>query len=108
MFVGPIVLDKCKISWSSLNRFRDIPPEAVGGDIFDSFFALTSDQKYNDVISGVTVDNVGVDVRVKFDNSRLNGLWGMNEQDEAYPNSVSPKNECSLYFGRCHTSYSPQ
>ena len=41
MFVGLIVLDKCmKFRGSSLNRSREMPPEAVGGGIFDSFFAF--------------------------------------------------------------------
>ena len=46
MFVGPIVLDECvKFHGPSLNRSNEIPPEAVGGGIFDKFFfATTSDQ----------------------------------------------------------------
>ena len=44
--VGPIVLDKlAKFRGPSLNRSPEIPPEAVGGGIFDSFFASTSDRK---------------------------------------------------------------
>ena len=46
-FVRPIVLDKyvkfrdlCK-NWSP-----EIPPEAVGGGIFDSLFAIISDRKW--------------------------------------------------------------
>ena len=42
----------------------------------------------NDVMSGGSVDNVGVDVRVKFGDSRSNGFRDTNEQDEASPNNV--------------------
>ena len=42
MLVGLIVLDnRVKFCYSSLNRFRGIPPEAVGGAIVDSCFAIT-------------------------------------------------------------------
>ena len=45
-FVGPIVLDKCvKFRDPHLDRSREIPPEAVGGSIFDKFFAVISDRK---------------------------------------------------------------
>ena len=37
-FVGPIVLDKyVKFHDPSLNYSREIPPDAVGDDIFDCF-----------------------------------------------------------------------
>ena len=62
----PFVLDKCvKFCGPSLNCSREIPPEAIGGGIYDSFFRynfrLEAD---NDVISDVAVDNVDVYVRV--------------------------------------------
>ena len=45
-FVRSNVLDKSvKLRGPILNRSREIPPEAVGGGIFDSFFATTSDRK---------------------------------------------------------------
>ena len=45
-FVRPIVLNKClKFCDPCLNHFREIPPEAVGGGIFDSFFPIISDWK---------------------------------------------------------------
>ena len=45
-----------------------MPPEAVGGGIFDSFFRYNFRlEVYNDC---VTVDNVGVNVPVKFSDSR--------------------------------------
>ena len=68
MFVGLIVLDKLlKFHGHSLSHSREIPPEAVGGGIFDSFFHYTFwPEVDNGVISGVAVDNVGVNVHVKF------------------------------------------
>ena len=39
-FVRQIVLEVCKISWFCLNLSREIPPEAVGSSIFNSFFLL--------------------------------------------------------------------
>ena len=48
----------------SFNRSREIPPEAVGGGIFDSFSPLTFDRSDtevdNDVISGISVKNFTV------------------------------------------------
>ena len=45
-FWRPIVLDKCvKFDDLSLNRSQEILPEAVGGGIFEFFFAITSDRK---------------------------------------------------------------
>ena len=58
-------LDPC------LNRLREIPPEAVGGGIFDSFFRYNFRREVgNDVISGMAVDYVGMDASVKFGDSR--------------------------------------
>ena len=75
-FVGPVVLDKLvKFHDCSLNRSREIPPEAVGCGIFDSFFPYNfRPEIHNDVISDAIVDNVGVDVCVKFGDSRSNGF----------------------------------
>ena len=45
-FVGPIVLDKyVKLRGPCLNRSREIQPEAVGGGIVSTGFAMTSDRK---------------------------------------------------------------
>ena len=76
VFMGPVVLNKCvKFNEPSFNRSRKIPPEAVGGGIFDCLSSTTSDWKQiNDVISGVAVDNVGMDVCVKFVDSRSNAF----------------------------------
>ena len=58
---------------SCLNYSREIPPIPVKGGIFDSFFHYNFRPEVgNDVISGVTVYYVGVDVRVKFGDSRSN------------------------------------
>ena len=43
-FVGPIFSNKCvKFRYPRLNRYREIPPEAVGSGIF----AITFDRKYS-------------------------------------------------------------
>ena len=40
LFAGPVVLNKfVQFHDSSLNHSRGIPPESVGGGIFDSFFS---------------------------------------------------------------------
>ena len=61
-----------------LNRSREIPPEVVGCGIFDSYFGnnfRSEVDQENDVICGVAVDCecVGMDVQVKFDDSRSTG-----------------------------------
>ena len=60
----PIVLDKCvNFRDPILNRSREIPPDAVGGDICDRFINYNLRPEVdNDVISGVVVDNVSMDV----------------------------------------------
>ena len=82
-FVGPFVLDKClKCRDPSFNRSREIPPEAIGNGIFDSFFRYNSrPEENNDVVSGVAVDNVGMDADVKFCDSRSNGFVYIREAD---------------------------
>ena len=55
-----------------------MPPEAVKGGIFDSCFRYNYRQEAaNVVISGVTVDYVGMDVRAKLGDSRSNGSQEM-------------------------------
>ena len=58
-----------------LNRSSEIRPKAVGCGIFCRFSYLDKCQSdvASHVISGVGVDQVGVEVRAKFDASRLNG-----------------------------------
>ena len=65
-FVGPVVLDKCvKFHDPSLKRSQEILTEAVGGWNFDCFFTYNfRPEADNDVILGVAVDNVGMDVCV--------------------------------------------
>ena len=72
----PIILDKnVKFCDPSLNHSQETPPEAVGGGIFDSFFRYNFRlQVDNDVIYGAAVDNIGVDVHVKFGDSRSNSF----------------------------------
>ena len=57
-----------------LNRSREIPPEAVGIWIFDRSFNFDNWQPTvaNDIISGVVVQDVGLDVVTKLGDSRLN------------------------------------
>ena len=71
----PIVADKCvKFRDPYLNRSREIPPEAVGGGIFHFFSLNFRPEVDNDVIFGVAVDYVSVDVLVNFGDSRSNGF----------------------------------
>ena len=70
----PIVLDKCvKFRDPNLNRSPEIPAEVVGGGILDIFCFNFRPEVDNDVISDLAVDNVGVDVRLKFGDSSSNG-----------------------------------
>ena len=76
-----------------------ISPEAVRGGIFDCLFPYNfRPEADNDIISGKAVDNAGMDVPTKFDDSRSNGFQDIRGADfvsnerrnngEAYPNSV--------------------
>ena len=57
----PLVRDKpVKCHDPSLNRFREIPPEAIRGGIFDFFPHNFQPDVGNDVISSMAVDNVGM------------------------------------------------
>ena len=97
-FSGTFVLNKyIKFRDLSLNRSREIPLEAASCGIFDSFFRYNFRPEVDhDVISGVAVDTVGMDVPVKFGDSRSNGFQYIqganfvsnqtNELDEANPN----------------------
>ena len=62
----PIVLDKrVQFCDPSLNRSREIPAEAGGGGMFDSFFRCNFQPEVgNDVMSDVAVDYVIIDVHV--------------------------------------------
>ena len=79
-----IVLEKSvKCRDRCLNHSREIPPQAVGSGIFDSFSLYFRPEVDNDVISSVTVDYVGLDVRVKFGDSRSNGSRNIRGADFA-------------------------
>ena len=59
-FVRQIVLEKfVKCGHPRLNRSREIPLEAVGSGIFDSFCYNFQPEVDSDVISGVAIDFVG-------------------------------------------------
>ena len=72
---------RLKFNDPSLNRFREIPPESVGGGIFDCFPYNFRPEVHNDVISGMAVNNVGVDVPIKFGGSRSNGFRNIRGAD---------------------------
>ena len=70
--MGLLVFDNnVKFDDPSLNCSRVIQPESVVGGIFDYFFPYNfRPDVANDDISGMTVDNVGMDVALKFGDSR--------------------------------------
>ena len=83
-FDGPIVPDKCvKFRDPRLNRSGEIQPKAVGSSIFGRF--LISDncrpKIAGDVISAVVVEYIGMDVPVKFGDSKSNGSWDIRGAD---------------------------
>ena len=65
-FVWSIVPDRqVKFCYSRTNRSREMPPEAVGGSIFEGFIRDNiRPEVASEVISGVKVEQVGVNVRV--------------------------------------------
>ena len=70
----PIVRNKCvKFRDPRISRSREIPPEAVGGCIWDDFVRRNLRLKVvGNVISGLAVQKFGVDVRVKCGDCRSN------------------------------------
>ena len=73
--MGPLVPDKCvKVDNPSLDRSREIPPEVVGGSIFDCFPSITSDGKQTMMSYPVRLSTmlVWMYVPVKFGDSRSN------------------------------------
>ena len=73
-FVKLIVFNNCvKFCYPRLNHSREIRSEGISEGIFDSFFR---DNFWpvvdSDVISGVIVDQTGMDVPVKFGDPRSN------------------------------------
>ena len=76
-FVGPLVLEKrVKFHDPSLSPSYEIPPEAVRGGKIDGFSCINNFRPEidNDVISSVSVNNVGMDGPLKFGDSRSNGF----------------------------------
>ena len=80
------------LALTALEKFHPKPSETVFSTGFPYNFWPEVD---TDVISDVAVDNVGINVCVKFDDSRSNGFWDIrwadfvsneriNEQHEGY------------------------
>ena len=82
-FWGMVVLDKCvKFHDPSLNCSREISPEAVGDGIFDCFAPNNFRPEVdNDAVSGMAVDNVGMDVCVKYGDYKSNGFRDIRGAD---------------------------
>ena len=85
-------------AWTGPDKFHPKPSEDVFSTVFP-YNNLRPDAD-NDVISGMAIDNVGMDVLIKLGNSRSNGFLDIrgadfmsneqtNEQDEAYLNSAT-------------------
>ena len=72
--MGPVILDnRVKFGYPRLNLSREIPPEAVWGGIFYSFFLCSFRPEVGrDVISGSNVGQFGVDVPVKLGDASPN------------------------------------
>ena len=72
----------CKFRDPCLNRSGEIPPEAVGNSIFDSFFRFNFRPEVDtDVISGVALEHVDMDFRAKYGSSRSKGSRNIQEAD---------------------------
>ena len=100
--VGPVVVRKIvKFHDPILNDSPEIPPEAVVSGIFDRFLYNFRPDVVDDVMSSVAIDNVGVNVCVKFGDSSSNGLCDIRrasfrvERTKERTNmaSVSPQND---------------
>ena len=73
--MGRVIPNKhAKFCDPSLSRSRKIPPDAVGVGICDIIFRDNFRPEVDsDVMCGIAVDWVGVDVHVKFGDSMSNG-----------------------------------
>ena len=81
-FVGTVVLHKCvKFHDPTLNGSREIPPKSIGGGIFDRFPHNLRMNVDNGVISGMAMDNVGMNVCVQFGDSVSNGFRDIQGTD---------------------------
>ena len=81
------------LAWAVLEKFPQKLSESVKSTVFPYTFRL---EVGNDVISGMAVANVGMDVPIKFSDSRSNSFRDIRRADfvsnertltEAYPNS---------------------
>ena len=73
----PVVLDKCKISWSVLKPFSRNSTRSRRRRYFRQLFCYSFRPEVDNeakVISGVAADYGGMDVHVKFCDSRSNGF----------------------------------
>ena len=93
----------CKFGDPSLNRSRNIPPEAAGSE---RYFRRLFHYNFRPEVDSDVISVLGVDLRVQFVDFRSNGArymrgtgFVLNERTnmiEAYPNSakgVSPKKD---------------
>ena len=80
--MGPVIPDNhVKFGDPRANHSREIPPEAVRGDIFDHFFRCSFRQEVvSDVVSGANAGQVSVDVPVKLGDSSSNGSRAMQQR----------------------------
>ena len=71
--MGPTIPDKpAQFRIPRLNRYREIPPEAIGAGIFDGVFCDNfRPEVVRDVIPGVDVVHIAVDIHI-FGDSRSN------------------------------------
>ena len=89
--VGPVIPDnRVKFGDLRTNLSREIPPEAVRGGIFYVFGCSFRPEVVHDIISGANVGRVGMDVPVKFGDSRSNRsrdirlpYFAMNKENDA-------------------------
>ena len=87
-FVRLAVPEKCvKFRDPRLNCSPGIQPKAVGGGTFERFlnFHKCRPEVAGDVISRRSVESAGMDVRAKFDDSRLNNGRIMRLLGRPYP-----------------------
>ena len=84
------------LAWAVLEKFPQEPSEAVKSTYFWIFPYSFRPEVGNDVISGIVVESVGLDVPVKFGDSVSNGFRDIRGADfertnigEAYPNSAT-------------------
>ena len=81
------------LSLTVLEKFHPMPSEAVFSTVFFCYnFRVELD---NDVVSGVAVDNIGMDVRAKFGDCGANGFRDIRGDD--FVSSVSSERTNEQY-----------